>query len=363
MAILSPGVRGLVCVLMMVAICPPRPALLHTLHQEESAPSFPCPESTAIHPCLCLYDSPSGTLNLTCSNLASYEQLDNIFAADFPFTKFNWFQLQNSNVTSLKKGLFRDVYFSRMVLIFNNITLIEEGTLETMYNSLEYFHISEIYDGDYQWPLPDLAKFTSLIEIGINGPYETLPVLESSSLTSVFLGMRKLVSLPDNLFTSTPNLQFITFQETNVNSIQGNTFKLLSSLKKIEITRSGLASLTEASLAFGSPDMEYINIISNPIETIEAGAFQGLSGSVTVNVSHNLLEQLTENVFSELLKNTTETIDVSNNPLLCGCDLYWLINITDADLNRLKGLLPSCAIENGVYDRDTLVDFMKYQCS
>ncbi|KAG7159410.1 Oplophorus-luciferin 2-monooxygenase non-catalytic subunit-like 2 [Homarus americanus] len=306
--------------------------------------AFPCPDENEIDPCRCDYDPVSGTLNLTCSQLDSIDQLDKVFSANFPFNKFNLFQLEDSKIPVLKKD-------------------VESGALESLYDSLEEFHITEKYvDEDYNWPIQDLSKFKVLSEIGISGPYSSLPVLESKSLNSVLLDMYHLTSLPDNIFTAAPNLQSITFQGTRLEDIKADTFKFLPSLRTLEIRNANLSSLAKSSLAFSTNNLTYIGLQFNNIHTVEDGAFQGINGPVVTDLSNNEIEELPGDAFADLLKNTTGSISVTNNPLVCGCDLSWLINATDAELKRLVGLQSSCGIDDP-YQWEVVKDFLIYQCS
>ncbi|XP_042238786.1 leucine-rich repeat-containing G-protein coupled receptor 4-like [Homarus americanus] len=331
--------------------------------EEVRALAFPCPDENEIDPCRCDYDPVSGTLNLTCSQLDSIDQLDKVFSANFPFNKFNLFQLEDSKIPVLKKGIFRSVYFKWVILIFNNMTDVESGALESLYDSLEEFHITEKYvDEDYNWPIQDLSKFKVLSEIGISGPYSSLPVLESKSLNSVLLDMYHLTSLPDNIFTAAPNLQSITFQGTRLEDIKADTFKFLPSLRTLEIRNANLSSLAKSSLAFSTNNLTYIGLQFNNIHTVEDGAFQGINGPVVTDLSNNEIEELPGDAFADLLKNTTGSISVTNNPLVCGCDLSWLINATDAELKRLVGLQSSCGIDDP-YQWEVVKDFLIYQCS
>lgn len=62
--------------------------------------------------------------------------------------------------------------------------------------------------------------------------------------------------------------------------------------------------------------------------TIIPSFYLGLSGSVDVDLSGNQLTELDESVFKALLDETSGNIDISSNPLVCGCDIYWLIDIS-----------------------------------
>ncbi|KAK4291300.1 hypothetical protein Pmani_035864 [Petrolisthes manimaculis] len=115
-------------------------------------------------------------------------------------------------------------------------------------------------------------------------------------------------------------------------------------------------------MAFTSTSLTEIDLSHNDISDIEEKAFKGVSGSVDIDLSDNQLQELRADPFSILIVNITGTIDVTLNPLLCSCDLLWIVTVPDVELNKLTGLLPTCGISEE-YGMEALKEFISYQCS
>ncbi|XP_071540610.1 uncharacterized protein [Panulirus ornatus] len=334
----------------------------HLQHNEVGKGGFPCPADADIFPCTCEFDS-AGNLDLTCVNITTND-LSRVFMAEFPFNRFNKFTLQNSTIPVLENGVFGSVTFKSVLLESNNMTTIEALALENSYGVLEHFIMhEEPADTPYTWPLPDIANFIHLKEIDISGPYAAMEPLESSTLTDVILSLYELTSLPPNPFSGAVGIKTLILQETKLENIEPRTFELLTALKKLEISDAHLKELTESSMAFTSGSLAFVNLSKNDISNVMKDAFSGLPKSAVVDLSDNMLLELKRDAFSSLLTSLTAGyIDVGRNPLLCGCDLVWLLYLNEEQRDRLHGLDSSCDIE-GNFNFDDLLDFLEYQCS
>ncbi|XP_071540616.1 oplophorus-luciferin 2-monooxygenase non-catalytic subunit-like isoform X3 [Panulirus ornatus] len=322
--------------------------------------NFPCPEAEDIAPCQCTFDAMTGIFDLLCVGL-NETQLDMIFAVDFPFDAFTTLTLQNSNIPVLKENVFGSKNFKTVIMIANKMKTVMQGALNSSYTTLESFYMSEMDDEMYNWPLPDLSLFTVIQNIGISGPYDSLSPLVSCSLISAFLSLQKLTELPVDTLSGAPNLEKFFLDNTKIERILANTFQKLQKLVTISVSGGNLTELEDYSFSLTAPNLTLIDLHLNGIKSIGMKAFEGISGNVTVNLSQNQLMVLEESNFLPLLKNTSGIIDISSNPLMCGCDIYWIVNVTAEELQRLKGLDSSCAI--GDYSQDVLEDFFEYQCS
>lgn len=58
----------------------------------------------------------------------------------------------------------------------------------------------------------------------------------------------------------------------------------------------------------------------------------------SVNLASNLLKELPQTVFHPLLSLPAE-VDVTDNPLYCGCDLNWLTDDTGSSLTNQPDLV------------------------
>ncbi|KAG7159411.1 oplophorus-luciferin 2-monooxygenase non-catalytic subunit-like [Homarus americanus] len=365
MITVSKGVRaGVLCVVMVTIAAAFHPPAVppHSLHHEDGIGDFPCPEDTEIEPCTCTFDGV--TFDLTCKNLESEDVLKHVFTAHFPFTLFTSFTLIDSNITTLAPDMFSPIIFQSVR--FERNGLKGEQVLEALSSSqtaLENFTLIEEVDSEEEnspWPLDGIDKFTKLQKLEVIGPYSAGSL--SSTLTSVTLNIEGLTTLPSDAFTVATNLITITLQNSSLESIEANTFKLLTHLETVDLSNCKLQKLTTDSLAFDA-NLTLVDLSNNIIDTVESGAIKGIQGNTSVKIDNNLLEELPQDPFSTVITELTDEghVDVNNNPLLCGCDLAWIVTLTDEQRTRLEGLNTSCDIPDDI-EFQKLLDFLKYQC-
>ncbi|KAK4295489.1 hypothetical protein Pmani_031958 [Petrolisthes manimaculis] len=148
---------------------------------------FPCPEDADIDPCTCLYLDNS--LSLTCSNTDG-ETLKNIFAnAVFPFSDFGSLRIENCEIGILEDGMFNGLTFQSVQFINNNIVEVEPDALSTSATTLISFTMSARIDeaGPLTWPLPNFSAYTALEAFSLDGPYDPMPPLGATPITTFSL--------------------------------------------------------------------------------------------------------------------------------------------------------------------------------
>ena len=229
-----------------------------------------------------------------------------------------------------------------------------------------------------------------------------------SSLTTVHLNDNPLTTLPDDLFQNSPNLKFLGLGNTKLSkevlakigqgkfaaniealSLQGTPIqnllpKFFSGLKnlKILVLRNCQINYIQEDVLKGTK-VTSIDFRENPIKTIDANAFRGISDVVIslklqkcnlttvtiqnipalgtlllennkirhiskdafknfkslhlIDLSNNLIETIEENPFAELPKCIDAScLQLDGNPLNCDCDLAWLHKWTEnwSELSR-----------------------------
>ncbi|XP_045601374.2 oplophorus-luciferin 2-monooxygenase non-catalytic subunit [Procambarus clarkii] len=359
------GVRGVVMgVVVMASIvtaCFPRLKQHLNFIQDDKVRKFPCPDDDEISPCTCTYNI---TIDLRCSNLTSEEELASAFQASFPINRVNSFVLEYSNISVLSDDVFGDLAFGSVRLDSNNLTTVGSDVFKNSYNFMEEFYMYE-EDSDvmYDWPLGNIESFIKMKTIDVSGPYDTVSVLTSKTLTSATLSLYYLTSLAEDMFSGAPNLVNIGLTNTPLKTIPGNIFLALKYLENVEISDANIETLAESSFAFDAENLTYVGLSGNNIKTISVGAFSGIYEEVQVNLSNNLLTTVDKDVYYPVIEELTDGFfDLSDNPLSCGCDLFWLASLPEEERNRTRGVVSSCNIGTNI-DLDTLIDFLKYQCS
>lgn len=202
-------------------------------------------------------------------------------------------------------------------------------------------------------------------------PTPTFPHL--ASLAELHVGLNVFTSLSDDTFKGLNKLSILDISDASLVNITDNAFRGLGTLRKLVLTGNKLSSVPTKQLSIltrveelsigqndfkaveahaflgltnlrqldisGAPNLERIakgcvsdnlnleslTISSNKrLTTIEDGAFAGLP-----NLRHLVLRDNAFTGFSESMVAWPELrkIDVAENPLNCGCDLRWLMEL------------------------------------
>jgi len=270
-----------------------------------------CPEPTEIEPCQCKNDD---LLLLEC-NFATQEDLDRIFATEFPVTSFDKLFIYGGNVSKLmeiKNGLtFAAVYI-------NANDLVEIGTdfLSGSAECLEELKIPSSALTTDGFPFESLPLYSKLLQLGIDG-------------SRTFMG-----PLPPIVSDSLVTVNFAFDEITEVNS---DTFRGAPLLASIELTGNSLTELGRHSFTVRPGVANDISLGFNSISSVHPEAFllpaadQTNGTSVVVTLYNNLLESVDEEVFKPLVDLDTPnlswraSVNLDSNPVACDCSEYWLV--------------------------------------
>eukprot|EP00061_Rhincodon_typus_P017105 g45659.t1 len=87
-------------------------------------------------------------------------------------------------------------------------------------------------------------------------------------------------------------------------------------------------------------DLEELDLSNNAIQHLETGAFRGLNESLKIlNLSHNKLETVNEDVFSKL----KASIKLSGNPWFCDCRLQEMIKTVNIKIGLSNDIICATA--------------------
>lgn len=233
----------------------------------------------------------------------------------------------------------------------NRISRIEPGAFEGMVN----LRVLILDDNQMSVvPTPALAPLNKLAELflGINA-FRTIPVgsfeslkhltsldLKGAGLMNISLGafrgledsLRQL-ELSDNRLQRIPTLHLSELSRLEDLSLGQNDFEViaegafagLKNLRLLDISGSIHLRRIEANAFATNTNLESITIISNKmLAEVQEGAFSGLPHLKHVVLRDNALTTLDEGLFpwSEL-----QTLDLSENPIVCDCRVLWLRNL------------------------------------
>lgn len=305
-----------------------------------------CPEPQDILPCICTNASLS-SMKMDCSEILDEYELMNVFSAFFPVTEFNELVIANNDyLITLPNGVFNDVSFRTISIHGGVLEVIEEAALTSSFTTAQYlmFHQNKISD----FPFHVLSSFTDLKSLSLaDNNLQELPDLSSATLEHLYLDNNPLEQVAATTFANTPVLSVIYLQETRLQEIVPGTFSGLPNLEMVYLFRNYLTEVPEGAVEF--PDVDGSVFLSlNNISTVAPNAFTGMTGG-KVEVQYNNLSELPEEVWRPLLE---EGVNISpyGNPLVCGCDIAWLLN--SSFIGQIEPMLTTC--ENG--DKLALLD-------
>ncbi|XP_050080437.1 leucine-rich repeats and immunoglobulin-like domains protein 1 [Anopheles maculipalpis] len=202
-------------------------------------------------------------------------------------------------------------------------------------------------------PSPALSPLRSLGElyIGLNSfasiPKEAFGMLtglsrldlDGAALLNVtrdsFRGLERLraLDLSDNRLSRIPTaelavlerLEELALGQNDFESIPANAFAGLSNLRLLDISGSLKLTRVESGAFAQNTNLEEIVIASNKALTdIQEGALSGLPHLRRIVLKDNALSTLTDGMLSW---NELVELDLSENPLLCDCQILWLRNL------------------------------------
>ena len=171
------------------------------VHSTPSNSDNPCPNATAIAPCVCLQDATdSDAYNIDCSNAQNNGDLERAFKADFPQKNLNMFliaQIDPSKITEIG-DILNGVTFTKIHLQAETIEKLSQKFLLDCANTLNTIGIFRSKMNSTGFPFEVLPQLTSLIDLYVTDtPALTeIPSIGSVSLKSVsFEGNRKLTTI------------------------------------------------------------------------------------------------------------------------------------------------------------------------
>ncbi|XP_017493735.1 PREDICTED: adhesion G protein-coupled receptor A3 [Rhagoletis zephyria] len=112
--------------------------------------------------------------------------------------------------------------------------------------------------------------------------------------------------------------------------LQSEDFHNLTQLKRLDLSSNMLRKIDKDTFADALPNLERLKLSNNALRHIYSGSFELMS-----NLKH---------------------LDISNNPLVCNCDLIWLLAWTN---DRSIKLQPSPKCESPVYFKGTFLKKLK----
>lgn len=144
---------------------------------------------------------------------------------------------------------------------------------------------------------------------------ESFEVLRSTPFTDLILSNTDMPNLPSTIFTSYPNITFLSGSNNGLKVLSLKNFANAGKLKKLFLSYGNLARISNGTFR-NCFSLENLQMTSHKISHVAAQAFQGLTNLHSLSLGNNSIEVLHEDVFS-MLPN---------------------LNILSLDMNKLKSL-------------------------
>jgi len=290
-----------------------------------------CPEPSVVAPCQC----EDGALLVLECNFATQEDVERVFAAEFPVTNFDKLSIYGGNVsklTEMSNGLtFVDVYINSQEL-----EMIGEDFFSNSSQVLEKVNIPNSALETEGFPFDSLHLYTKLTELSIEGTRTfkgTLPAIVSDSLLKVKFGF------------------------TDISEVNSDTFKGATRLQSIDLTACALTELGPHTFTLKAGVANELSLSLNDITSVHPdtfilpGAGENPTGTtVALDLYHNAVESVDEQVYRALVDLNTPAlnwrlpVDLDGNPVACDCDEYWMVmGSPDGELPYSRHISGECA--------------------
>lgn len=172
-----------------------------------------------------------------------------------------------------------------------------------------------------------------------------------STLNKLILNTNEISTMADWTLADIPNIQYIDISNNKIRFIPADemhsehlsflnvshnylmdgghsAFRSLPRLSHLDLSHNSLKELKEYFLEFHlHEDIPLlINLTYNEIASVKSNAISGVK-NLTMDLRYNKMQTLKEEVFRNFIDSTNASIhiDVTGNPITCGCPLLWVV--------------------------------------
>ncbi|XP_045608677.2 oplophorus-luciferin 2-monooxygenase non-catalytic subunit [Procambarus clarkii] len=290
---------------------------------------WPCPDETDFLPCTCTSNQ-NTDLKIDCSAVTSNIELTRAFSVIFPFTDFVELRIVQDpydpdyNLNALDPFVFAGLSFKAVIIQGTKLSEVQDSVFEDSQHFLTYLNLAK--NELYSFPFDTLELYTKLSSLVLDdNNLPELPDLFSPTLLSLSINGNVNLYFSSDVFKNAPRLQTISLARNNLDTLPPHVFHPLDNITIINLEGNGLTFLEEAT--FDSPRDTVTQIIldNNMIDSIDNTSVQGLTPDALVSLVGNDVSELNETNWRVLFDQVPSgTIDLSENPLVCGCDMDWL---------------------------------------
>ncbi|KAL7633748.1 UNVERIFIED_CONTAM: hypothetical protein RMT77_015702 [Armadillidium vulgare] len=143
-------------------------------------------------------------------------------------------------------------------------------------------------------------------------------------LNSLSIEYNKITNISDKAFAGLENhLGWLELGHNLLDHIPPHALRPLHNLRQLDLDSNRIHVVLEDAFRGYGDTLKFLLLHNNHIENIPPLTFIDLHSLEWLKLSHNELRTLTKETISPII-DTLTYFDVSNNPLICDCEIYWL---------------------------------------
>ncbi|XP_065226390.1 adhesion G protein-coupled receptor A3 isoform X2 [Planococcus citri] len=196
-------------------------------------------------------------------------------------------------------------------------------------------HIERIEDLSFQKTLSSNISIPQL-DLSDNNitvlPYESFVL---TKLNKLDLGNNRINRIEKGAFLKLKILKTLILSNNKLETIDRETFEGLQSLENCDLGNNNINFID--SEAFSRlKNLKALTISNNQLEKLDKEMFEGLQSLERLKLANNRLITLPEEA---TLLTQLKYLDISGNPWVCSCDIWWLRTTTHIDVQEPR---PTC---------------------
>ncbi|XP_014481534.1 PREDICTED: leucine-rich repeat-containing protein 15 [Dinoponera quadriceps] len=258
--------------------------------------------------------------------------------------------LYENKITNIEPDAFKGLdnrKLKRLNLGGNELTRVPTQALSSLdllkKLEMQENHISSIQEGDF-------AGLKALDSLGLaHNLLREVPARVFSHLTqlnSLELDGNHITHVDPNAFIGLEeNLQYLRLGDNNLHSVPSDALRRLHRLRHLDLRSNNITVLAEDAFTGYGDSITFLNLQKNLIKVLPPLVFENLNSLETLNLQNNKLTHISEEV-TENIVDTLRHIDITDNPLICNCDLrwytVWLGNLRDKDDEMMSKKRTAC---------------------
>ncbi|NP_999670.1 toll-like receptor Tlr1.1 precursor [Strongylocentrotus purpuratus] len=236
--------------------------------------------------------------------LTSFTGLDNIHTIDLSGCSIRYLQLYTP--------VLRSLYMKRNYLFGAPINPLEPGKSFKDSTNLVYLDIQESQVFPYNlWdPATNVSLFEGLFNL------TTLDMSKNPNIGKFGLDL--------GIFHHLSALQELSLDACAISNLHPLVFTGLDSLQKLNLSGNNLEQI-RIGLLTGLGQIRSIKLDGNILALLDERTFLNKSRLTSLSLANNKLTFLNESIFRPIYTSLS-LVDFSQNPLICTCDLEWLLH-------------------------------------